>query len=126
MARIDENSLYGRLGRFESIAQLAEGICGRMMRDSELGLYFKGHNAAGKKRLQWQFVAYLVQAMGGPEAYCGVDMKTAHLGLGISEADWDRFRRIILEAVEKYRVANPEQAEMTRLIDELKSEIVEC
>jgi hemoglobin len=125
MARIDERSLYRRIGGYENIVELAEGICGRMLRDGALAVYFKGHNAAGKKRLQSQFVSYIVNALGGPDIYCGLNLKSAHEGLGVTQSDWDSFLQLVDEAIQKYKVAKNEGAELLRLFDDLRSEIVE-
>ena len=96
-----KQSLYYRLGGYDRMAALLDGVCGRMMRDGKIGAYFKGHNTRGKRRLRQMFIDYFVEATGGPSFYHGIDLVEAHKGLGISASEWNSTISLVEEALKK-------------------------
>jgi hemoglobin len=81
-------SLYKRLGGYDALAAVTDDFLGRLSSDPQLARFFKGHNAESLKVIRQHIVDFLCVATGGPCAYTGRDMKTAHTGLGITEDDW--------------------------------------
>jgi hemoglobin len=81
-------SLYKRLGGYDALAAVTDDFLGRLLSDPQLARFFKGHNAESLKVIRQHIVDFLCVATGGPCAYTGRDMKTAHTGLGITEDDW--------------------------------------
>jgi hemoglobin len=126
MAQVSRQSLYCRLGGYDKIAALLDGVCSRMMRDSQLGVYFKGHNEQGKRRLRQHFIDFLIEATGGPTYYTGTDLALAHKGLAIPESDFDMTLRLVEDALTKHRIAKPEGEELLALFGSLRSRIVEA
>jgi hemoglobin len=59
----------------------------RMMADPELSDIFA---AAGMPDLRAHQQTFLLRALGGPDLYAGRDMREAHDGLGITDAQFDR------------------------------------
>ncbi len=47
----------------------------------------------------------------GPLVYVGRDMKTTHVGMGISENDWDIFRTHLEATLEHFAVPSSERAD---------------
>ena len=84
-----EKSLYQRLGGYDDIAALTDDFIGRLVADPRFGRFFSGFSVDSKKRLRQHFVEQICAATGGPCIYMGRDMKTAHQGLGLTEADWN-------------------------------------
>jgi len=80
-------SHYDRLGGFDSIRAAVDALYTRILQDSDLAPYFTGVDVARVKRHQ---VLLLCSLLGGPEAYDGRALATAHDGLGITSADFDR------------------------------------
>ncbi|HEV8529631.1 MAG TPA: group 1 truncated hemoglobin [Actinomycetes bacterium] len=70
-------------------------------------------------------VDQLCAATGGPCVYIGRSMKTAHAGLGITNADWDRSVRLLTATLAKFNVPATEQTEVLAAIASLKGDIVE-
>ena len=57
--------------------------------------------------------------------YTGRDMKTAHGGLGIIEAEWQATLQWVSAALEKYSVALREKEEFLAIFQKYKDDIVE-
>jgi len=80
-------SHYDRLGGFDSIRTAVDALYTRILKDDDLAPYFAGVDVARVKRHQ---VLLLCSLLGGPETYDGRTLGTAHRGLGITSADFDR------------------------------------
>ena len=62
---------------------------------------FRGHGKDSQQR-QFQLVVELIcQKTGGPCAYIGRPMTPVHDGLGISEANWTTFMKIISDGMDE-------------------------
>src|SRR5262249_32852804 len=77
-------SLYARLGGYDAIAAVADDFLGRLATDPQFQKFFVGHSQDSIRRIRQLIVDQLCQVTGGPCAYTGRDMKTAHKGLGIT------------------------------------------
>jgi hemoglobin len=60
---------------------------GRNRADPQLRDYWKGASHDNRRRARQLIVDYMTEAAGGPALYTGRDMKTAHVGMGISPSD---------------------------------------
>ena len=69
-------------------------------------------------------IDFLCNATGGPCAYAGQDMKTAHAGLGITEDDWNASVKDLVVTLEKFKVPEKEKSEVLGAISGLKGDIV--
>ena len=117
-------SLYKRLGGYDALAAVTDDFLARMASDPQLERFLKGHNAEGLKRIRQHIVDFLCQATGGPCAYHGQDMKTAHTGLGISEADWQASVKDLTATLDKLKVPEREKSEVLTAVSGLKGDIV--
>jgi hemoglobin len=64
---------------------------------------FRGHGKDSQQR-QFQLVVELIcQKTGGPCAYVGRPMMPVHDGLGITEAHWSTFMRILSDGMNEKR-----------------------
>jgi hemoglobin len=80
-------SLYDKLGADVGITKAVDEFYNRVVTDPDLAQFFSGVDMAALRRHQ---VAMLSAATGGPAQYTGRDMETAHAGLGITDAHFDR------------------------------------
>jgi hemoglobin len=118
-------SLYKRLGGYDAIAAVVDDFLGRMLADPKLGRFFTGFSADSKKRVRQLIVDQLCAATGGPCVYIGRDMKTAHAGAGITDAEWQTAVMHLTATLEKFRVPEKERAEVLGAISSMKADIVE-
>lgn len=74
-------SLYDRVGGHESLEAVVDDFYARVLADDQLSGFFAGTNMNRMKGKTTEFVA---AALGGPHPYCGLSMKQAHQGRGIT------------------------------------------
>jgi hemoglobin len=122
-----EKSLYDRLGGKKSIAAVVDEFVGRVAADTRINKFF-GATASDPKRLK-KFKANLVdqicQAGGGPCKYKGKDMKSAHMGMGVSGPDFDALVEDLVGALDKFKVGAHEKDQLLGVLGPMKTDIVE-
>jgi len=118
-------SLYERLGGYDAIAAVTDDFLGRLAADKQLGRFFPGHSTDSLKKIRQHIVDQLCVATGGPCIYTGRDMKTAHSGMGITEADWNQTVVLLVQTLDKFKVPQQEKSEVLGAVSTLKKDIVE-
>lgn len=126
MAHPAGKSLYERLGGYDALAAAVDDLIPRLHDDPILGAYWKGQNTHTKKRSRQLLLDFLVQALGGPAAYTGLDMRAAHDGLHISERDWSVMEGHFLAVLDKFGVQGAEREEFLAAAAGLKGDIVQA
>lgn len=66
----------------------------------------------------------LCQASGGPCSYLGRDMKTAHAGMKITDAEWNATVEALVKALNRRKVPEKEKAELLGALGPLRGDIV--
>lgn len=118
-------SLYHRLGGYDALAAVVDDFLRRMLGDAELAAFFAELQEGEKQRLRQMLLDQLCELTGGPCVYVGKDMRTAHGGLGIREADWTRAVGHLEATLEAARVPPAERREVLAAVAGLKDQIVE-
>jgi len=119
-----QKSLYQRLGGYDALAAVTDDFLGRLTTDPQLKRFFVGHNKEGLTRIRQHVIDFLCVATGGPCAYIGQDMKTAHTGLGITEDDWNASVKDLIATLNKFNVPEKEKNEVLSAISSLHGDIV--
>lgn len=83
----EEPSIYELIGGRAALKAAVDGFFWRLLADPVLAPFFPGGVGAVHRRY---VVTLLGEALGGPERYHGPDLASAHGGLGISDAHFDR------------------------------------
>ncbi len=120
----EQKPLYQRLGGHDALSAVTDDFLGRLSTDPQLKRFFVGHNKEGLARIRNHVVDFLCVATGGPCAYTGQDMKTAHTGLGITEEDWSASVKHLVATLDKFQVPEKERTEVLGAISGLKGDIV--
>ena len=95
--------LYQRLGGYDGVQAYVALVFPRVAQHPDLVHMFRGHGKDSQQR-QFQMVVELIcQRTGGPCAYTGRPMVPVHDGLGITDAHWATFMRIIGDGMEEKR-----------------------
>ena len=119
------DTLYARLGGYDSIAAVCDDLLPRLAGDPRLGRFWKHRGADGLARERQLLVNYLCASAGGPLHYVGRDMKTSHRGMGIDEADWRAFIGHVEATLDAFKVPAAERAAVLEFVDSTKRDIVE-
>jgi len=117
-------TLYTQLGGYDAISAVTSDFITRLATDPQLGKFFVGLNDASKQRVQQHVIDFLCNATGGPCLYLGQDMKTAHKGLHITEAEWNISVQHLVDTLNKFKVPQAQQTAVLGAISGLKGDIV--
>ncbi len=121
---MQQAALYKRLGGYDAVAAVTDDFLARISTDPQLKRFFVGHSTDSLKQIRQHIVDFLCQATGGPCAYHGRDMKTAHTGLGITEDDWSVTVKHLTATLDKFKVPDKEKNEVLTAVSGLKGDIV--
>ena len=119
-----EKSLYERIGGYDALSLVVDEFMKRLADDKQLARFLVGLSDDSKKRLRQHLLNQFCQATGGPCIYTGREMKTAHTGLKITESDWDRAARALVETLDKFKVPKKEKDEVVAFVLSLKKDVV--
>ncbi len=117
-------SLYDRIGRYDAIAGIVDEYLKGVRGDPQF-TRFTGRSADSLKRAKQMLKDQLCALSGGPCTYVGRDMKTAHGGLAISDAEWAISQKHMAAALDRMHLAAAEKQEFLAMVDSLRTEIVE-
>jgi len=117
-----EKSLYERLGGEEAIRKLANDIAENHMANPLIKTRFDIVEDMDKtKQLVFEFIC---AGTGGPQAYTGRDMLTAHKGMNISEQEFIVVVDDIMNAMDQNNLGEAEKKDMLAIAYSLKDEII--
>jgi hemoglobin len=120
-----KDSLYKRLGGYDAIAAVTDDFIGRLLTDPTFERFFVGFADDSKKRIRQHLVDFLCEKTGGPCYYTGRDMKTAHAGVKVTKAEWDKAVALIGETLTALKVPVEESQELASMLVPLEKDIVE-
>lgn len=106
-------SLYQRLGGKPAIQAVVNDFVGRVGADSRIKARFATTNLPG---FQAHLVNQICQASGGPCSYVGLGMKSAHAGMGITNAEFDALVGDLVTTLNKFKVGEREQSELLSVL----------
>jgi hemoglobin len=117
-----KKTLYERLGGAAALTAVVDDFVANVAADQKINHFFaKTDVPTFKKNLTDQ----LCMATGGGCTYSGKDMKTAHAGLGISNADWDALVADLGKSLNKFKVKKADQKALVALLAPMKGDVVE-
>lgn len=114
-------TLYERLGGAERIASIVEDAIDRHAVNPALAPRFRGKDLPQLKKLGTQFFC---AGAGGPQAYAGRDLRSAHAGMNISEAELVATLDDFVAALNAQGIAQPEVNEVVAVLYSLKGEVL--
>ena len=121
MKPMADKSLYDRLGGKGAITAVVDDFVGNVAGDKRINGFFA---KADIPRLKGNLVDQICQATGGPCVYKGRDMRTAHKGMGISDADFNALVEDLVKSLDKFNVPAKEKGELLGILGPLKPQIV--
>jgi hemoglobin len=119
-------TLYRRLGGEAAITKVVNDFVANVIASDKIRERHKKHfqegDVAGLKR---KLIDQIGEATGGPQKYQGKNMKDAHKGLDITNADFDALVAALIKALQDNKVGETEQKELLGLLGPMKGDIVE-
>ena len=118
--------LYERLGKEEGIKKVVDDLVTAVIANRDYRQQHKRHfmdgDVAGLKK---KLVDQIGEATGGPQKYTGKNMKDAHKGLGVTDADFAALVASLKTALDKNKVGEKEQTELFDLLGPMRKDVVE-
>ncbi len=109
------DTLYMRLGGYDAIAGFVDAAFPRVAMNPQLTHLFRGHSVESQRRQRQLIVDALCEATGGPCLYTGREMKPVHVGLGITDEQWNTFMTIISSTAVERKFGEVERKEFLAL-----------
>ncbi len=113
--------LYDRLGGKPAITAVVDDFIGNVAGDSRINQRFAGTNVP---RLKSMLVDQICEASGGPCKYTGRDMKSAHTGMRITDAEFTALVEDLVKSLDKFKVPAQEKNELLGALGAMKGQIV--
>lgn len=118
-------TLYQRMGGYDVIAAFIDDLFQMLRSDSRFSRFGMGRSFDSHHRSRQLLVDQICNLAGGPCFYLGRDMKTSHLGLAITEEEWQINLDYSRQALLKNNVGAREINEVIALFQRYNAEIVE-
>ena len=119
-------SVYTRLGGNPAITAVIDDFIGKVAADARINAFFAAAAAdpARLNRLKLNLVNQVGQASGGPEKYSGLDMKTAHKGMKITDAQFNALVEDLQNSLIKFKVESRTKIQLLTVLGGLRGDIV--
>ena len=117
-----QKTLYDRLGGKDAITAVVDKFVGLIVADDRINSFFKN---ADPNNLKKQLVDLICSSTGGPCKYTGKDMKTAHAGMGVKDADFSALVDDLTKALDEFKVPEKEKGELLGALAGMKGDIVQ-
>jgi hemoglobin len=136
-----KKTLYERLGGDEGLTSLVDDFVNRALADPRVNWERKGVKHGGivgigadssewsaspdkVKTLKLHMVQFLALATGGPSKYEGKEMKSAHTGMKITNAEFDASIGDMKATLDAKGVATDEQKELLAILESTRPQVV--
>lgn len=117
----DDKPLYDRLGGKDAITAVVDDFVANVAADKRINAFFANADIPGLKQ---KLVDQICEATGGPCKYAGKDMKTAHAGMGVKDADFSALVEDLVKSLDKFKVPEREKSELLAALGGMKTDIV--
>ena len=118
-------TLYDRLGGAEGVKQVVEKLIENVTQDPAVNKSFRNTKGPKLEALKKNLADQICEVAGGPCKYSGKDMKTAHKGMKISDAQFESLVNDLKLAMAEAKVGDGEQQELLEKLAPLREDIVE-
>jgi hemoglobin len=120
-AMAPKKSLYDRLGGQPAVTAVVDDFVGNVAADNRINGFFARTDIP---RLKKNLVDQICQGTGGPCTYTGRDMRTAHKGMNITDAQFNALVEDLVKTLDKFKVPEKEKGELLGVLGPMKPQIV--
>lgn len=123
-----KQTLWQRLGGEGKVKKIVDEFCVIVSADPKANITRDGKykiDEKGLADLKFKTVQLISSATGGPLKYTGRSMKEVHKGMGITNAEFNAAKADFKKALEITGVKSPETAELLKIIESTRKDIVE-
>lgn len=117
-------SLFQRLGGEAAVEAAVVSFYERVMADPALSPFFEHLDMGAQIKKQ---IAFMTMAFGGPSAYSGRDLRTAHAGLvarGLADAHFDAIAAHLDATLRELGVDETTTSEILAIVDKTRTDVL--
>ena len=114
-------SPYERLGGKPAITAVVDDFVGNVAADNRINKRFAGTDIP---QLKTRLVDQVCEATGGPCKYTGRNMRDAHTGMKITDAEFGALVEDLVKSLDKFKVPAKEKNELLGALGGMKGDIV--
>jgi len=118
---VQKTTLYDRLGGKAAITAVVDQFVANVAADPRINHFFAQTDPGPFKA---KLVDQICQGTGGPCTYTGKDMRSAHAGRNITDADFNALVEDLVAALNKLNVPQQEQKDLLAILGPMKPDIV--
>jgi hemoglobin len=119
-------SLYDRVGGEPAVVKVVDDFVAIIVADPRIKPGHKKHFMEGDvAALKKKLVDQLGEATGGPQKYTGKNMKDAHKGLQITDADFDALADDLVRALDRNGVGKADKDQLMTMLAAMRPDVVE-
>jgi hemoglobin len=115
-------SLYDRLGGADGISAIVDDVIAAHLANPAVQARFL--NIKDLEHAKQMAREFFCAGSGGPEAYSGKDMRTAHTGMNISEQEYLAVMDDIMSALDRHNIDEPTKKDVLAILYSLKGDII--
>jgi hemoglobin len=126
MAAATPQTLFDRLGGRTAIASVVDAFVANVAADTRVNKFFGrvAGDTSAMRQFKEKLVDQMCQGSGGPCTYAGLDMQTAHRGMGLADADFDAIVDDLVRALDGAGVAQKEKDDLLAILGPMRADIV--
>jgi hemoglobin len=117
-----EKSLYQRLGGHAALDAVVDAFYVKVLADERIKHYFADVDMGKQGRRQ---KAFLAAAFGGPTPWVGKDLRKAHAGLKLSEADFNAVAENLVKTLQDFKVKQELIDEVVAIALSVKQDVLD-
>ena len=114
-------TLYDRLGGQPAITAVVDDFIGNVAADARINGRFANANIP---RLKTRLVELISAGSGGKVTYTGRDMRSAHEGMNITDAEFGALVEDLVRSLDKFQVKDKEKSDLLAILGPMKAQIV--
>jgi hemoglobin len=118
-------TLYDKLGGKEGVSGIIDSFLGNITADKRVSKDFAKTTGPKLDHFKQMLADQICEAAGGGCAYSGKNMKDAHKGMGVTDAQFAAFVEDLTLALEEKQVGKEDQQALLDKLGAMKDDIVE-
>lgn len=123
-AHVVAQTVYDQIGGEAAVMAAVQRFYEKVVVDDLVGEFFRELDMEAQTTKQ---IAFLTRALGGPKAYEGRDLRTAHAGLvarGLDDRHFDRIATLLHQTLDELSVPKALTAQVLETIESTRAEVL--
>ena len=119
-------SLFDRMGGMLVLHAVVDSLVASVAADTRINRHFRRleGDTAAIRQFKQKLIDQLCEATGGPCAYSGLDMRSAHNGMNLRDSYFDALLEDFVRVLDGAAVVPQDKDELIAILEEMRGDIV--